>query len=182
MFGFPPGISTHYEDMTGLQNTFNLTEVSAGPHFFYYRKFLDQADTRRKLHLGKRVLTTFGKDKEQVFMSLAEDIPQSCSGELDDVLEAGYRVLLYSAQFDAVVPHTAVEALIQALDWSKRNGYKKANRKLWKVGGETVGYAKEVSNLTYAFVRNAGHMTPADAPEPCFDMIQRFTRGMSFAS
>ena len=45
----------------------------------------------------------------------------------------------------------------------------------------TAGWVRAGGNLTQLVVANAGRMAPADAPEACYDMLQRFLTDAPFA-
>ena len=48
---------------------------------------------------------------------------------------------------------------------------------LWKVKDddkEVAGYIKQARSFYLAWVRNAGHMVPAEQPRAAFDLIDRF--------
>jgi carboxypeptidase C (cathepsin A) len=45
----------------------------------------------------------------------------------------------------------------------------------------TAGWVRQGGNVTQLVVANAGHMAPGDAPEACYDMLQRFITGTPFA-
>ncbi len=53
-------------------------------------------------------------------------------------------------------------------------GYRKAQRLLWKVEDEVLGFYKAHGPLAQLVVRNAGHMVPHDRPDVAQLMIQGF--------
>lgn len=56
----------------------------------------------------------------------------------------------------------------------------KAEREIWKRGGETAGCVKRAENLTNATVRNAGHLVPTDQPAWAKDLITRWVEGTPY--
>jgi len=187
LLDYPPGITTHYKKLTGISNTCNLLDSDYPQHFYNYRRYLEKDSTRRNLHIGKCCLKAFGQTKSIVFSSFAEDFPKPATAELELLLENNYKVLLFSSQLDVVVPFTGVESLIDSLNWSWSEEYKRKPREIWWCTDQhssgvpnPAGYVKELKNLCYVFLRNSGHMAVTDQPETCFDMVTRFTRGVPF--
>jgi carboxypeptidase C (cathepsin A) len=180
MFGFPPlpeNEKTKYTQMTGLNNAFTILQQDHPSHFLNYRKWLATPAARKAIHVGTRNLD-FGATKTTVFTKLAEDIPKSARIELEELLNAGYAVLLYGCQFDATVPPAAVDKLIKTCNgWNRLPEFLQNTKKeIWRVNGEVAGWRKTCLNLSQYFIRNAGHMGITDQPEWMLDMINQFTR------
>lgn len=105
------------------------------------------------------------------------DIPQSTKAILERLLDLGYSVLIYSTQLDVIVPHVGLRKLVNTLRWAGAEDFGKARQELWKVDDDVAGYIKSFENLSYLFMRNAGHSAPYDQPHWSFRMITDFTRG-----
>ncbi|CAF4047296.1 unnamed protein product, partial [Rotaria sp. Silwood2] len=66
---------------------------------------------------------------------------------------------------------------VDKLQWNYANELRSAERKIWKVKDDdkqVAGYIKQAHSFYVAWVRNAGHMVPADQPRAAFDLIDRF--------
>ena len=89
--------------------------------------------------------------------------------------------MVYSGQLDVIIAFPQTEAFLNALEWSGKNIYAMAPRKIWKVNNDVAGYVRVAKNLTQVMVRSAGHILPFDQPLWAFDMIQRFIQDKAFA-
>ena len=67
-----------------------------------------------------------------------------------------------------------------SIRWEGSTAWAKAEREIWKRGGETAGYVKRAENLTNAIVRNAGHLVPTDQPAWAKDLITRWVEGTPY--
>jgi hypothetical protein len=71
--------------------------------------------------------------------------------------------------------------VINSLVWSGRGEFNKSKRKnFWVYNersgrGELAGYVNEGGGLTYAIIRNAGHMVPISQPLWAWDLATQFT-------
>ena len=108
------------------------------------------------------------------------DIAQSVKPIVEQILNLGYKVLIYSTQLDVIVPHVGIRNFVNSLNWIGSNKFRKTGQRLWRVNQDVAGYIKSSDNLNYLFIRNAGHSAPYDQPEVCFRMITDFTRGKDF--
>ena len=98
--------------------------------------------------------------------------------EMPKIIEQ-FRVLIYSGDFDAQIPHTGTE------EWTRGLGYNEsAPWHPWYVGAEgassVAGYAVEYdvpTEFTFLTVKAAGHMVPTFKPAEALAMVTRFVRG-----
>ena len=130
---------------------------------------------RRSIHVGALPFND-GKEVERHLMA---DVMQSVKPRVEHLLER-YEVMIYSGQLDVIIAWPLTESFITSMKWSGAKKYLEADRKLWYVGEELAGYAKEVGPLTQVLVRNAGHMVPFDQPKWALDLISRFVSGKKF--
>jgi hypothetical protein len=86
-----------------------------------------------------------------------------------------YRVLIYSGDADACVPHNGSEEWVRQLGIAVKNSWHQ-----WSVtaGGQTFtgGFVVEYGSngLRYVTVKHAGHMVPQFEPEKAFVMFQNW--------
>ena len=93
-----------------------------------------------------------------------------------------FRVLIYSGDFDAQIPHTGTE------EWTRGLGYNEsAAWHPWYVGAEGAssgaGYAVEYdvpTEFTFLTVKGSGHMVPQYRPVPALAMFERFITDQPF--
>ncbi|XP_014212722.1 venom serine carboxypeptidase-like [Copidosoma floridanum] len=172
-------MATKFKQLTGLEAYFDYLEgtkvVDDGPSF---ASWIQGEGARRAIHVGN---STFHTDKAKVAGYLAADVAQSAAPAVADLLERGYRVLLYSGQLDIVCAYPMLEGFLRNLNWTGAAVYEKAPRRQWWVAqNQLAGYSKSAANLTEVLVRNAGHAAPIDQGFWVWEMITRFTRHQSF--
>lgn len=130
-------------------------------------------------------------DGAAVEQHIVNDIMQSVRPWVEELLDAGYRTLIYSGQLDIIVAAPLSENFLQALQWKGKERYRAAPRTIYKVGQRggagdnsqelVAGYVRQVDGLLYQIIiRNAGHILPYDQPRVAHDMITRFVRGDRF--
>ncbi|BES89374.1 unnamed protein product [Nesidiocoris tenuis] len=138
-------------------------------------KFLCQAKVRKSIHVGNLTYN----DGSTVASMLREDMMKSVKPWFQVLLEH-YRVLLYNGQLDIVVAYPLTVRFVEKLEWSGKDEYLKAKRKIWTAGGKVAGYSKTAKNFTEILVRDAGHMVPSDQPLFAYDMISKFFKNVPF--
>lgn len=113
---------------------------------------------------------------------LAHDYPESMAPYLAELLdEAGIRVLVYAGDRDLTTNLQGSEMVLDRMNWSGKNQWKTADRYLWMLGEDVVGYVKTHKNLDLLLVLNSGHLLPYNVPAPALDIVTRFTSNESFA-
>lgn len=139
----------------------------------YFIDYLNLPSTRQAIGVGN---VTFS-DGQLVEYYMREDICQSTQGQLEDILNQNYSVLLYNGNLDVICAPILTESMINTLDWINKKSYDKATKEIWKVtpsDTEIAGYRKKGANFEYTVLRNAGHLTPHDQPRSTYAMITRF--------
>jgi len=92
------------------------------------------------------------------------------------LLAAGYRVLVYSGDTDLCVPFTGSEAWTRSLKLPIQ-----ANWRPWNVDKQVAGYVKVYSGgLTYATIKGAGHTVPEYKPPQALHFFDRFLSNQPF--
>ncbi|XP_042512779.1 serine carboxypeptidase-like 26 [Macadamia integrifolia] len=107
-----------------------------------------------------------------VFLHRWEDSPISVLPILEHLHLHGIPILVYSGDFDAVLPYTCARDAIKRLQLPVQR-----NWTLWgnkEISGSIIKYQ---GNLTLATVRGAGHEVPRDQPRRAFELIQSFIEG-----
>ncbi|KAH6937796.1 hypothetical protein HPB50_004067 [Hyalomma asiaticum] len=144
-----------------------------------YSSFVRSHEFRRAVHVGNVALNS-GREAAS---NLLADVMRSVKPSFLSLLERDYKVLVYSGQLDAVVPHSLAVDFLSGLQWSGTESYDAARRKVWRLpkrGSSVAGYVKRAGNLLQVMVREAGHFVPYDQPEVALDMITRFIDGAPF--
>jgi len=97
------------------------------------------------------------------------DVEKSVMPLYDEFLQAGLYVLVYSGDVDAIVPYSGSRQWISEL--------KRPILSPWTpylVNEQVGGYVQVLKGLTFATVRNAGHMVPETQPERGYYMFSQF--------
>lgn len=134
---------------------YNALEPHTPPSVLQFESFLNNSCMRSILHAGDQ---TYDLLSVGVYSKFSEsDFYFSPKKELERLLNANYRILIYSAQFDLIVTHFGQSKFLETLDWHGAQSFQKAPRKHWKVNNRIAGYVREYDNLVHLFIRNAGH-------------------------
>ena len=173
-----------FEGHTGLRWQYNFLEQYSPKEMANWKYFYFDASTRASLHLGSHHRRN---GFEVVRQRLQEkDLMAGVKAEVEELLEAGYRALFYAGNLDIIVAAPLVEGFVHSLNWTAGGGGQKfydSARIIYRMNfnsSAVAGYVKEVGNLLYVVVRNAGHLVPYDQPRVALDMITRFVKGRSF--
>jgi len=89
---------------------------------------------------------------------------------------ANLRILVYSGDVDGIVPITGTRAWMATFGFSIDAAWRPWIDSGLQTGGYTVhyGYSGSKNGLTFASVRDAGHMVPWTQPGRSFDLFSRF--------
>ncbi|CAD6228251.1 GSCOCG00006429001-RA-CDS [Cotesia congregata] len=167
---------TLFQNLTGFNFYFNYLHTSDSNESDWMSQWVQGVGARRAIHVGN---CSFNVENSKVEEHLKNDITRSQADKVAALLQY-YKVLIYNGQLDIIVAYPLTENYLMNLKWFGADTYKKAERRIWKVGNEIAGYVKHAHNLIEILVRNAGHMVPADQPKWAFDLISRFTNVKTF--
>lgn len=84
-----------------------------------------------------------------------------CSSQLEHVIDAGIRTLIYAGDADYVVNYMGVEAMMDNLNTKFSEKYRQQKFREWVIDGEVAGIYKNAETLSYIRVFGAGHKVPA---------------------
>lgn len=167
------GLPSLFTNYTGFHYYFNYLNTEEPKDMGFYPAYLELASTRRAIHVGNLTYNS----GEEVEKHLLQDIMQSTKPWIEELIGAGYKVLIYNGQLDVIIAHPLTQAFVDSLQWPGREAFLGAPRKKWYVGPQLAGYSRTSDNFTQVLVRNSGHMVPYDQPKWAFDLINRFTSG-----
>jgi len=97
------------------------------------------------------------------------DVEKSVMPLYDEFLKAGIYVLVYSGDVDAIVPYSGSRQWISNLKRPVISSWTP-----YTVNQQVGGYVQVLKGLTFATVRNAGHMVPETQPERAYYMFSNF--------
>ncbi|CAF4082433.1 unnamed protein product [Rotaria sp. Silwood2] len=162
-----------YTEKTGLNDVYNYLLTQYPEAFSYYVPWVTASENRRKIHVGHQRYN----DGAAVDIALANDIMQSIVGKVAKIANNNYKILIYNGLLDVIIASSLTMDWVDKLQWNYANELRSAERKIWKVKDDdkqVAGYIKQAHSFYVAWVRNAGHMVPADQPRAAFDLIDRF--------
>lgn len=150
-----------------LENSYSLFEP--------YENFVQTLEIRNAIHVGK---TNFTFLNPEVAENLGMDPIFSVKPWVEELLEY-YFIVFYTGQLDIITGYPMVVNFLEALNWSGRDDFLKASRHKWCVEDQHAGYFRGARNLHEVFVRNAGHIVPADQPLWAYMLVDSATSGSS---
>lgn len=151
-------------EATGFTSAFTLLKDKLDLNTtLTFANYAELPEFRQALHVGNLTYTLLSRP---ILTSIAEDIMTSKSHHIEQLLRAQkYKIIVATGQMDLTTVHKGVEKMINHFVWRGQNEWNLSNRTVWKgADGHVVGYKKEVSNLAFYMIRNAGHMLIGDQP------------------
>jgi vitellogenic carboxypeptidase-like protein len=134
-------------------------------------RFLRDSKIQNVLNLLKS--NTF-KEDPRVDLALEKDIMKSTAAYFPNILNSGYKVLLYQGQFDFRDGIMGSRHWIENMKWKYSLEYFNANRDVWMTNDKVAGYVTAYRNLVRVELSNAGHLAPGDQGFNTAEMIKQF--------
>eukprot|EP00890_Picochlorum_soloecismus_P004864 jgi/Picsp_1/5379/NSC_02740-R1_protein len=103
-----------------------------------------------------------------------QDVMESMIPLYEELLQSGIRILIYSGDIDAILPITGTRRWLDDLNLPIKSPWRPWKSSTGQVGGWTVEYSNQ---LTFASVRQSGHMVPYTQPERAFHMMSHWIQG-----
>jgi cathepsin A (carboxypeptidase C) len=133
-------------------------------------KFIERKEVREELGVGNRSWTSCNMI---VHTFMLGDWVTNLQKSVATILENKVKVLVYSGDKDYICNWRGGESWTNTLSWEKKEEFNQLEYKEWTVDGKTAGYYKNVDNLTFLRVSDAGHMVPMDQPEVSLEMLNQ---------
>jgi len=92
-----------------------------------------------------------------------------------ELLQNGYRILIYSGDADMCVPNTGSEAWTDSLNLPLVDDWRP-----WFLNNQVGGYVRSYQGLTYATIKGAGHMVPQYRPPQALYFFTQFLNNQPF--
>ncbi|KAH7951187.1 hypothetical protein HPB52_006244 [Rhipicephalus sanguineus] len=172
-FGIVTKEDTYFKNVTGYSYYYNYLTSTEPKGTRAYKVFLPKPRARRALHVGDK---EFSITRDVVAGHFYDDFMRSAVPQFTEVLENGYKVLVYSGPLDMCVPTIMTENFLAHVAWTHADSWSHAvQQPWWSADGEQLyGYKKTFKNLNYVVVRNGGHELPLDQPEAMLELITAF--------
>ncbi|KAJ3230499.1 hypothetical protein HDU77_001321, partial [Chytriomyces hyalinus] len=160
------------KEYSGNINMYDVRKGSVQNAWVEMEKLLNLARVKKALNVPDDI--PFDKDP-MVAQALFEDGMKSVKSVVEHLLcenqytregrlENKFQVLLYQGQFDYRDGIMGSTQWISSLNWPGREMFADAVRRVWTLGGMTVGFVTEHANLRRVEVVLAGHLAPKDSP------------------
>lgn len=151
-------VLTMLEDMTGLATLYDYTRKVP------YRedlveKFLNIAEVKKALGVTESFVYEVCSDVVEA--ALHADVMKSVKYMVEHLVRRS-RVLLYQGEYDLRDGVVQSEVWVKTMKWEGIEEFLNAERKIWKVNGEVVGYVQKWKSLTNVVVLGSGHLLPTD--------------------
>lgn len=135
----------------------------------YLASYLNNPDVQKAIHAN---VSTWYECSPNLNYSYA-DVLASVLPVYSFLLKAGIKILVYSGDTDAIVPVSGTRLWLDTLNLPIVNSWAP-----WTDSNEQVGgYVVQYQGLTFATVRNAGHMVPGFQPLRALDLFTGYLNG-----
>ncbi|MFI0739395.1 hypothetical protein ACH4PU_15100 [Streptomyces sp. NPDC021100] len=178
-----------FEEATRLGNDLVTAVLAYGGNFDLYdvrrwddlpmgalRAYLGSPDVKKALHVPPDVPWECADNDGKVAEALAADNMRDCSDRYAELIDKGYKTLLYTGNFDTACGYRATEEILD--DLMRRRGrheharWRDAPRLIWtRAQGNPKGYVRSVGRLTQVAVPDSGHQVPAFQPAVCRELL-----------
>ena len=139
--------------------------------------YLSRADVQAAIHVAPRGGGPVAWGAASInYTRSAADLLVPSGRSYPALIQRVDRVLIYSGDFDAQVPHGGTEA------WTRGLGLKPVEAwRPWSVDGVVAGNVVQYEkNFSFVTVRGAGHLVPKYQPHAAINLLRRFLRGHAY--
>ncbi|KAK4285452.1 hypothetical protein QN277_002147 [Acacia crassicarpa] len=159
----------HDSNLTSLPKPYSEVIDPCSDNYVY--AYMNRAEAQEALHANVTKLT---HDWKLCTRSNWTDAPFTILPLLQEFLNHGLRLWIYSGDIDGKVPVTATKYSIEKLNLTVKTIWHP-----WFVNGEVGGYSEIYKEgLTFATVRGAGHEVPSYQPARALVLVTHFLKGI----
>ncbi|MEU7136773.1 hypothetical protein [Streptomyces sp. NPDC046261] len=140
------------------------------------RAYLDSEEVKKSLHVHTDVTWQCTDNDGPVAAALVTDNMADRSGWYTDIIDKGYKALLYTGNFDTACGYQSTEEMLD--DLMKQKGeheyaaWRNAPRLIWtQAQGNPKGFVRSHGKLTQVSVPDSGHQVPSFQPQICREML-----------
>ncbi|KAI0756370.1 serine carboxypeptidase [Daedaleopsis nitida] len=90
------------------------------------------------------------------------------------LLEHGVRVLIYVGDTDWICNWVGNQRMTLELEWSSQEAFRNEPLREWSVDGKVAGKTRRSGKLSFATIRDAGHLAPYDQPVRSLELVNRW--------
>lgn len=88
----------------------------------------------------------------------SDDILKDSNAYLEALLERDVRVLIYAGTYDLICNFVGNDKMTQGLEWHGQRAFTSQPLREWFVDDKPAGVTRSFGQLTFASVKDAGHM------------------------
>ncbi|CAN7984268.1 unnamed protein product [Ixodes hexagonus] len=176
------GEKSLFQTLTGFTDHGNAIKPLRPPEADAYAQYVNTSSFKADLHVPDKVRLDALRPIVAMMLG-AGDYFASVEKELINVLEY-QKVLLYTAQLDAVFPSINFDRYFRNMTWKYQEEFNKLKKKPWyscEATPRLLGYVTKAETLTYATVLRAGHHAARDETFSVYDLTSRFIINTGFA-
>lgn len=134
--------------------------------------------------------STWRESSELIYenFAVAGDWMRNSRPDLESVIDAGVRTVIYDGDADYILNYMGVEAMVDALETQFSSLYKSQNFSTFMVRGQSAGVYKNAGTFSYVRFFGAGHEVPAykwgtlGVGEAAAQMFTQIMRNQSISS
>ncbi|CAE7921766.1 SCPL34 [Symbiodinium sp. KB8] len=134
----------------------------------YVNTYLNRADVQAAIHARPTQWT----DCSNIINYDRTSLLTSMLPVYEYLMSQNLKLLVYSGDVDAIVPITGTRTWIDALNLQTAEPWRP-----YMVHDQVGGFVQEYKGLTFASVRNAGHLVPGTQPARAHHMFKAFLNG-----
>ncbi|KAJ0908845.1 putative carboxypeptidase C [Helianthus annuus] len=138
-------------------------------------EFLNMASVKKALGVPGGI--DFVSISSVVYNALMEDIMRNLEVGLPELLEDGFKMLVYVGEYDYFCNWIGNYRWVEAMEWSGRKEFEESTIVKFEVDGKEAGELKNHGPLTFLTVHDAGHMVPMDQPKASLQMLKMWMDG-----
>ncbi|XP_057514100.1 serine carboxypeptidase-like 40 [Actinidia eriantha] len=139
---------------------------------YYVHAYLNTPEVQKALHANVTKLSYDWESCSEV-IKYWDDSPSTILPLLQEFMENGLRVWIFSGDTDGRIPVTSTKYSINQMKLPVKTAWHP-----WLLNGEVGGYTEVYKgDLTFATVRGAGHQVPSYQPARALSLIMHFLAG-----
>ncbi|KAF4577502.1 hypothetical protein EYR40_003042 [Pleurotus pulmonarius] len=143
--------------LAGNFDVYYVLATDPDPYPPSFTTWLNSVRTR----IGGEVTYTTSSNRVYSNFAATGDWMRNSRPDLETVINAGVRTLIFDGDADYILNFNGVEAMVDALQTKFTSLYKQQTFQPFAVGGKTTGQFKNAGTFSYLRIYGAGHEVPA---------------------
>lgn len=160
--------------LLGKKNPYDVRLDCETPPLCYNTTSLNEFMNRDDVQIALGVHKKWSECNGLVYALMLGDWITEMRTKVGELLNAGKKVLIYNGDQDFVCNWRGGQNWVNNIDWEKKDVFVSKRFTPWNVNGKQAGEFRQVDNLTFLRVYDAGHMVPMDQPVNSLSMIKSF--------